>query len=157
MGQRAHVDRRSRRSVWVPAILALASIAIGWVALSATTDGSGDRVRHATAESPSQRCPRHAQPLGAAAIARATDAVLADAGALFRGKDLRGLRAVNAQIAARDNRGSYALAVCGRRVFRRTAVVTVEFPAMEPSASLSSSTVLVARVRDRFVVWETVH
>jgi hypothetical protein len=67
------------------------------------------------------------------------------------------MRAVSAQIASNDNRGAQARAACGRKVFERTVVVDLHFPAEEPSASLSQGTVLVSPERGRYRVWEIAH
>ena len=127
----------------------------GWVTLEA-----GGASRQDDAPDPghrgAQRCPSMVGNLGPDAIARATDAVLRDAATVFRAKKRRGMRAVSAELASDENRGSYARVTCGRRVFNRTIVVTMRFPAERPSASLSSSTVLVSAIRGRYRVWEII-
>jgi len=138
-------------------LCAVALGAGGWLAL----DASGTRGRQKDEPSPGERgaarCPSRVGHLPRDAIARATDAVLSDAPRLFRGKKRRGMRAISAEIASDDNRGTYARVSCGRKVFKRTVVVTVEFPAELPSASLSSSTVLVSPSRGRYKAWAIVH
>jgi len=64
------------------------------------------------------------------------------------------MRAVAAALADNGkNRGSYARVKCGRRIQRRTVVVSLEFPALRPSASLSQGTVLVSRTTNGYHVW----
>jgi hypothetical protein len=99
------------------------------------------------------------QPLDADAIARATSAALAEAHALYRGTNLKGMRATKALLARLDDpgRGGYARVECGRRAQIRTVVVYLEFPAMRPSASLSQGVVLVSKFGGTYRVWARLH
>lgn len=99
------------------------------------------------------------QSLDADAIARATVAALAEAHAVYRGTNLKGMRATESILAPLDNRGrgGYARVKCGRRAQLRTVVVYLEFPAMRPSASLSQGVVLVSKFGGTYRVWAQLH
>ena len=103
-------------------------------------------------------CPHQApRPLRADALARAKATALREAPSLYRGEDLRGIRAVRAVRATQDrDRGGYA-AKCGGRVRERSVVVYLEFPAEKPSSSLSTGVVLVARFAHGLRVWAVLH
>jgi hypothetical protein len=106
-------------------------------------------------------CPRGAQPLPPGALAPATRAALRQAPRLFGGPggiDTRDRRATRAALAwVAGARGRQVRRQCGRRVHGRTVVVDLEFPRMLPSASLSQGTVFVARIEQRYRVWEVAH
>lgn len=105
------------------------------------------------------RCPKLAmQRLDADAVARATSAALAEAHAVYRGTNLKGMLVTKAVLARLDPaRGGYARVKCGARARARTVVVYVEFPAMRPSASLSQGVVLVAKFAGTYRVWARLH
>jgi hypothetical protein len=106
------------------------------------------------------RCPRPTpQTLPGDAIAAATRAALAQARVLYKGTNLKGLRATTATLArfSDPGRGAYARVTCGRRVENRSVVVALEFPAMLPSASLSQGVLLVSRFAGRYRVWAVLH
>jgi hypothetical protein len=144
----------TRRMTVVAVTTALAACGGGWAAFAS---GEGSRGDSDPGGRSAAKCPSGVTDLGPDAVARATDAVLKDAAHVFRAKKRRGMRVVTAAIAGTDNPGSYARVTCGRRVFDRTVVVTAEFPAELPSASLSSSTVLVSSTRGTYTVWQIVH
>jgi hypothetical protein len=99
------------------------------------------------------------QRLDANATARATNAALAEARAVYRGTNLKGMQATKAVLARLDDpgRGGYARVKCGRRAQTRTVVVYLEFPAMRPSASLSQGVVLVSKFAGMYRVWAQLH
>jgi hypothetical protein len=105
-------------------------------------------------------CPKQQmQRLPSDAVARAADAALDQAPAVYRGTKLGGMRVTEAILATLDDagRGGYARTACGRRAQQRTVVVSLEFPAMRPSASLSQGVVLVARFSGQYRVWAQLH
>jgi hypothetical protein len=104
-------------------------------------------------------CPRQRpQRLPSNALAGATLAALNEAHLIYRGVDLRGMRATEAILAADDPaRGAYAGLHCGHLVRSRSVVVSLQFPALLPSASLSEGVVLVARFSSRYRVWAQLH
>jgi hypothetical protein len=93
------------------------------------------------------------------AVARAALAALDQAPAVYRGTKLGGMRVTEAILATLDDagRGGYARTACGRQAQNRTVVVSLEFPAMRPSASLSQGVVLVARFSGQYRVWAQLH
>jgi hypothetical protein len=103
-------------------------------------------------------CPHTPLRLPAAAVAGAARVALRQAPTLYPGIDTRG-RVVNASARAPSafERGRQVESECGRRVFHRTVVVSMTFPRMQPSASLSESVVFVARFRHGYRVWEVAH
>ena len=104
------------------------------------------------------RCPRLAQPLPADALAGATKAALAQAPALYRGIDTRGVEATRAaRSSAAGPRGQQVARECGNVVAERSIVVDLFFPRMLPSASLSQGTVFVDREHGRYRVWQVAH
>lgn len=105
-------------------------------------------------------CPKPTpQALPGDAIAGATRAALAQARLVYKGANVKGMRATTATLArfSDPGRGAYARVTCGRRVENRTVVVGLEFPAMIPSASLSQGVVLVSRFSGRYRVWAVLH
>jgi len=105
------------------------------------------------------RCPTlHAQRLPSDALAGARNAALDQARAVYRGTNLKGMRATRVVRATHDReRGGYARVKCGRRMQERTVVVYLAFPAMRPSASLSQGVVLVSRFSGQYRVWAQLH
>jgi hypothetical protein len=106
------------------------------------------------------RCPKQQmQPLPGDAVARAALAAVDQAPAVYRGTKLGGMRVTEAILATLDDagRGGYARTACGRKAQNRTVVVSLEFPAMRPSASLSQGVVLVARFSGQYRVWAQLH
>jgi hypothetical protein len=99
------------------------------------------------------------QPLPGNALKAASRAALKRAPALYRGTNLKGLRATKAVIASADrgSRGAYVKAHCGSVVAARTVVVYLDFPAMAPSASLRQGVLLVSRFAGRYRVWAQLH
>jgi hypothetical protein len=77
---------------------------------------------------------------------------------IYRGVDLKGMRATEAILAADDSaRGRYAGVHCGHLVQKRSVVLYLQFPALLPSASLSEGVVLVARFSGQYRVWAQLH
>jgi hypothetical protein len=99
------------------------------------------------------------QPLPADAVGRAALAALDQAHVLYRGTNLEGMRVTESILARNDDqgRGGYARVKCGRRAQNRTVVVSLDFPAMRPSASLSQGVVLVSRFAGEYRVWALLH
>jgi hypothetical protein len=99
------------------------------------------------------------QPLGADAVAHAATAALAQAPMVYRGTNLKGMRAVKSVLARSDDpgRGGYPRVKCGRDAQAQTVVVYLEFPAMRPSASLSQGVVLVSKFAGEYRVWAQLH
>jgi hypothetical protein len=92
-------------------------------------------------------------------VARAALAALDQAPVLYRGRELKGMRATRSILARDDDagRGGYARVKRGRRAQNRTVLVELEFPAMRPSASLSQGVVLVSRFAGEYRVWALLH
>lgn len=99
------------------------------------------------------------QSLGSDAVARAATAALAQAPTVYRGTNLKGMRATKSVLARSDDRGrgGYARIKCGRKAQAKTVVVYLEFPAMRPSASLSQGIVLVSKFANTYRVWAQLH
>lgn len=104
------------------------------------------------------RCPTVTpDALPADALAGATLAALGQARDIYRSLDLHGMRATEALLAPfSPDRGGYARK-CGSAVYDRSVVVSLEFPAMKPSASLSRGVVLVSRFHGAYRVWAVLH
>jgi hypothetical protein len=106
------------------------------------------------------RCPA-ATPLRLPAdgLARAIDAALAQAPRVFEHTDITGIRAVSATIAGHDPgpRAREVRRACGRKVAKRTVIVSLELPALRPSASLSEGIVAVSRFSGGYEVWSRLH
>jgi hypothetical protein len=100
-------------------------------------------------------CPS-ALPLGND-INEALGAVLADPWELYPDIDTKGATGT-AKIASEDasGYGGIAIQACGEAVADRTVVVTLHFPAMDPSASLSTGVVFVSRDDSGWLVWRVV-
>jgi hypothetical protein len=119
------------------------------------------------APAPGQRwglCPREALALAPRQLAVARRAVLLGVPSLYRRLyrgtpriDTRGARARAGLARGGWPRHRDALQSCGRRVWRRTAVVDVVFPRVTFSASLSQASFYVSRVRGGWVIWHQVH
>lgn len=103
-------------------------------------------------------CPRNSLTLPPDGLSGAVQSALAAMPALYPGVDLEGALADRASLATSDRRrGQRAKEKCGKRVYERTVVVYLEFPAMRPSASLSQGVVLVTRTLRGYVTWERLH
>lgn len=110
------------------------------------------------------RCPRGALTIAARGLRTAERAVLLAVPRLYarqRGKpeiDVRGARARALRIGADvSTRPGLARSTCGARIARRSLAVHVGFPRVNWSASLSSATYFVARVREGWVIWDQAH
>lgn len=140
-------------------MVAVASVALGAGALVASLAGGAS----SSSETVPQRadhhgCPSGARSLPADGVAPAAEAALEAAPKLYRGIDLKAMKVTAATRASADReRGPIASNQCGARIRKRTAVVYLRFPAMEPSASLSEGVVFVARVGSGYKVWSVVH
>jgi hypothetical protein len=134
-----------------------AAVLLGLTVSPVPAIGAGD----SSAQPALGSCPRGAQPLPPGALAPATRAALRQAPRLFGGPggiDTRDRRATRAALAwVAGARGRQVRRQCGQRVHGRTVVVDLEFPRMLPSASLSQGTVFVARIEQRYRVWEVAH
>jgi hypothetical protein len=105
------------------------------------------------------RCPSHALPLPADAVARAADQARIEAPAIY-GKLGVGARMVASQVATSGTagpRGHEAEEQCGARVAKRTVVVDLFLPRGLPSASLSEATVFVSLAPVGYRIWEVAH
>jgi hypothetical protein len=150
--------------------LATAALALPGIALAADSSPYPLLVERGSlrvyAPAPGQRwgfCPRRALALEPRHLAAARRAVLAALPKLYRRYrgtprlDIRGARARAGLARSGWPRNRDALETCGRRVWRRTAVVDVVFPRVTFSASLSQASFYVSRVRGGWVVWHQVH
>jgi len=146
-------------------LVAMLVAAVCGAIVSLTAAGSGQSARAEVAQAPlphasEGRCPRiRMQALPGDAVGRAALAALAQSPVLYRGLDLKDMRVTMSALARDDDpgRGGYARVKCGRRAEDRSVVVSLEFPAMRPSASLSQGVVLVSRFAGRYRVWALLH
>jgi hypothetical protein len=109
------------------------------------------------------RCPR-AQPTRVHELPTAERAVLLAVPRLYsreRGPvrtDIRDATARAVRIGASvSTRAGPARATCGRRISALSLAVHVGFPHVDWSASMSSATFFVARVREGWVLWHQAH
>lgn len=103
-------------------------------------------------------CPVGALPLGDVdARVSAVEKTMRELGRYYPGVNLDGVTA-RPKIATDDSNGIGGMAVhsCGEEVAARTLVVTLDFPAMGPSASLSSGVVFVSKTDAGWNVWRVV-
>ena len=144
----------------------LAVVVAALVGLSLPFVGTGPSLRARAASSKQSlpeplrgACPRQRpQRLPGAALAGATLAALNEAHLIYRGVDLKGMRATEAILAADDPaRGGYAGLHCGHLVQSRSVVLYLRFSAPLPSASLSEGVALVARFSGQYRVWAQLH
>jgi len=131
------------------AALGVASGAAGGRAVNAPVPASSQE---------SQECPKHARKLPADALAPATLAALEEAPEIYGEDTTEGMKATKTARAPFDSeRGPQAKEECGKKAWRRTVVVYLHFPAIEPSASLSQGVLFVSRFDDGYKVWRVVH
>jgi hypothetical protein len=105
-----------------------------------------------------KECPKRPRRLHRNGVARAANEALREARELYGAKAAKRVQVRSAAIAAvAGPRGRQVRRECGGKVFRRTVVVELFFPAMLASASLSQGTVFVSRLRHRYRVWERAH
>jgi hypothetical protein len=109
------------------------------------------------ADPPRLGCPKKPLALGRDAPAPATVAALSEAKALYGPDHDRAVADGAVRARAAGVRGLQVRRTCGRLVFRRTVVVSLRFPQLRESASLSSGVVFVARLPDGYHVWEVAH
>jgi hypothetical protein len=132
------------------AILAIANASADPATVGARATSSGDAPR-------AQACPGATLRLTLDAPAPATEAAIAEAPDLYGPHHDR----VRADVAARARdagaRGRQVKAMCGRTIQRRTVVVSLFFPELRFSASLSQGTVFVSRFADGYHVWYVGH
>jgi hypothetical protein len=154
--KRQNLSRRALLAVLIAAVASFAAIAVA-LAASQSHPKTPHRSSPTTA-SAAGTCPKGTKPLPADAIARATEAALADAPRVYRVKNLTGMRAIKAVLATADDPGpgGYAKVKCGRAIQRRTVVVYLDFPA-EPGASLRQGRVLIVRTASGFHTWVRLH
>jgi hypothetical protein len=146
------------RSVLILVILAL----MGAVAVWSAADGAGRERSHrpmgqTRVTFSNDPCPRDALALHRNPVAPAPTVALREVRHLYRGINTDGAEVISSARATYDGRGPQAKRECGRRVWRRTVVVYLEFPKMRPSASLSQGVVFVAHRASGWRVWEVVH
>jgi hypothetical protein len=99
-------------------------------------------------------CPRGARELPRGALGPATRAALM---AVPRDSEHRGAIATIAARAPYDTaRGAPARRRCGASAQRRTVVVDLLYPKLQPSQSLSQGVVYVSRFKSGYRVWEVV-
>jgi hypothetical protein len=110
------------------------------------------------------RCPGGALPVRAVELRIAERAVLLAVPRLYARQgsrpriEVRDARARALRIGADvSTRAGLARATCGRTIAGRSLAVHVGFPHVTWSASLSSATFFVARVRDGWVLWHQAH
>jgi hypothetical protein len=145
------------------AVAVVATTLVGFVVAFVAAGSSGGARAAAAHQSVPEPlhgvCPKQRpQRLPGDALAGATLAALDEAHVIYRGLDLKGIRATEAILAVNDPaRGGYARSKCGRLVQSRTVVVYLQFPALLPSASLSQGVVLVARFSGQYRVWAQLH
>jgi hypothetical protein len=137
-------------------------VATTLAAVTAAGGGQGSHANtHAVAgakSAASEPCPGDARRLPPDAIAGASEAALAAAPHLYRGKNLHDMRALQATLAVADrDRGLYPRVKCGRQFRHRAVIVYLDFPAERPSASLSQGVVVVFRAGDGYRVWAVLH
>jgi hypothetical protein len=145
---------RRQTSAVTAAVLSIAAGAAACGVSANDTKQSASSAQRAATE-----CPRGTRTLPPDAVAGATRSALAQAPRVFRGTKLKGMRVISAatSAAAAGSATRYARTKCGPRIQRRTVAVSLEFPAMKPSASLSQGTVLVSPTRSAYVVWARLH
>ena len=144
----------------VPALLSAAVLLLGSACASTGSIVHRDapRARPSSRSGPPSPCPKKPRPLHANGVARAANRALREAPDYYGAQAAEGAKVVSASVSpAAGVRGRQVKKECGRRVYRRTIVVELFFPAMRPSASLSQGTVFVARLRNGYKVWERAH
>jgi hypothetical protein len=143
------------KATYVAALGAAAVAAVMSSVVLASTPVGGDS--GSGADTPRLGCPEKPLALGRDAPAPATEAALSEARALYGPKHDRPVAdgAVRARVAG--VRGVQVRRMCGKLVFRRTVVVSLRFPQLRESASLSSGVVFVARLADGYHVWLVAH
>jgi hypothetical protein len=143
--------------------VAAAATAAGLAAMPAATAHQvpAHRVTSAVIAATANRCPPSAKgalPLQASGVQLSADQALAEAATLYKG-----LNTTGAEVLAGDRsafagaRGREVRYLCGETMAARTVVVTMRFPKMLPSASLSQGVVFVARFPRGYKVWYIAH
>jgi hypothetical protein len=154
------------RSVW-PLVVIVCGLAFAAPAAAAPqpypvlVERDGLRVYGPVRSGTWGRCPRAAQPVRDRDLRVAARAALLAVPRLYRNDkqiDVRGATARSARLGtAVWTRWGLARSTCGRRAEARTIAVGVGFPRVNWSASLSSATFFVSRVRDGWVIWHQAH
>jgi hypothetical protein len=148
--------------------VAAAATAAGLAAMPAATahqvtahQVTAHRVTLAVIAATANHCPPSAKgalPLQASGVQLSADQALAEAATLYKG-----LNTTGAEVLAGDRsafagaRGREVRYLCGETMAARTVVVTMRFPKMLPSASLSQGVVFVARFPRGYKVWYIAH
>jgi hypothetical protein len=115
------------------------------------------------AEQPWGRCPRGALPLGRADLRKAEHVALQLVAVFkrqgrYREIDTSGAHARAARLgSAVWTRWGLAKTTCGAAIVSRTLAVGVGYPRVNWSASLSSSTFFVSRIRAGWIFWHQPH
>jgi hypothetical protein len=156
----------SRRRRHVAILLATGAACVSAAIATPLVLGSGDapsgsepRANPSKPQLPSGRCPHSTRPLPPDGVAAAAEAALAQAPEIYGPvKNLKGMRLVEATWAPRDDaaRGGYARVKCGRRIQRRTVVVSLDFP-NEKGASLREGILLVSHTVNGYEAWALLH
>jgi len=105
-------------------------------------------------------CPQGALPITRNDLGAARSAVLRFARStlseMWAGLDLAGARVTRSSLAVGQAKGYAARIKCGRAVQRRTAIVEVRFPQVDPHERLSSSAFYASRKRAGWLVWRLI-
>lgn len=112
------------------------------------------RTRHLPPFLSSNVCPRHAQPLGADAVATAATVAL-HAESRHQLPELAAASRADTPFAGA--RGGEVRHYCGQRVWHRTVVVDITLRRYLPSASLSERVSLVARTPRGYRIYAIAH
>jgi hypothetical protein len=105
-------------------------------------------------------CPQGTLPLRRTDLGAARSAVLRfvrdTLSEMWPGLDLVGARVTQSTPAVGNAKGYHARIKCGRFVQRRTAIIEVRFPRVDPRERLSSSAFYASRTRAGWLVWRLV-
>lgn len=105
-------------------------------------------------------CPRGTLPITRTDLRAARLAVLrfvrATLSEMWPGLDLTAARVTRSTLAVGNAKGYAARVKCGRSVQRRTAIIEMRFPRVDPGERLSSSAFYVSRTRTGWLVWHLI-
>jgi hypothetical protein len=137
--------------VWLGSAIAATVMAAALVSALAAGTAAGSSTANGV-------CPAGALQLPKDAVARASRTALASAAKEYRGLKTAGAKVTSGRRAtAAGPRGEQVGRDCGAKARARTVVVELQFPRMEPSASLSEGVVDVSRFPGGYRVWRVVH
>jgi len=143
--------------------LVVVALAAGAVVTNQATSGDGRSIEHSVRPRVTDRCPVGALPLrkGDLPALRRLGLALAPNGVHKVGSRSIDYRDAHARARFPTFYTGYVRSVCPKRLVKRviagTADVRVGYPHVNWSASLSSSTFLVARTPHGFVGWAQMH